>query len=170
MAEEVKKIYKSRFQVQPEEVPVVDANLAYKGAIQAIKEGIPEAGTDRWLWSNGVTSEGMKINLINFGYMSHPKVTNVEVLFPEAPAEDEPRYVIYRVFLPKSDFRRYLKDRRKIKWLSGKTNLLWRWWLVKTLERTNLTDIERNIRRGVKEYLGPTVPVLVDVLVQGADR
>jgi len=162
--------YRSKFEAPPDpgqvQGPPIDARSAYLGAIRAIQDGIPQAGTVRWLWSNGIVSEGIRINLINFGYMSHPKVKNVEVIIPENVNEGEQRYVIYNVWLPQKFVKRYVKDRKQIQWLSARDGLLWKWLLVRKMEKTETTDIGRNIRRGVREYLGSAVPVIVKVLVE----
>jgi len=173
MAEEEdkkRKVYRSRFEpLSDKDMAVmqqpIDPRFAYSSALQAIKDGIPQAGTDRWLWVNGAVSEGMKINLVNFGYMSHPKVQNVEVIIPETVPDGQERFVAYKIFMPKREVKRYLARRKRIQWLTGRDGLFWRWLLVKLLERYDLVDIDRNIRRGVREYLGQSVPVVVDVLV-----
>jgi len=169
-----KKPYKSRFEpLSTKEMLAlqssIDPRAAYDGALKSVAGGIPEAGTDRWLWSNGVVSKGMEINLTNFGYMAHTKISHVEVIFPEAPAEGEERYILYRVTMPKKEVKRYLRNRARMKWLQDRTGLFWRWLLVKFLERNASMDVDRIIRRGVREYLGPNVPVAVDVLIEGRE-
>lgn len=126
--------------------------------------GIPEAGTDRWLWGNGVLSEGMKQNFMLFGYVAHPGIKSVELVVPEESDPEKPRSIEFKVWLPRKELQRYLRHKKLVRWLTGSGSLFWRWILVKVLERGDQIDIDRNIRRSVREYLGTETQVQVTVM------
>src|ERR1700686_3780668 len=79
-----------------------EAAETYVATQRLMDGGISLAGTDRWAWANNVLSEGFKINLINFGYMSNPEIpeNGVEVIIPE-DVRAEARYITYRIGLPR---------------------------------------------------------------------
>lgn len=115
-----------------------------------------DIGTDRWSWSNGIPSESIKQTLLAYGWLSHTHTKDVVVILPEDPDYEE-RFIRYQISLPPKQLRGYLAHKRRVKQLQAWSGwLIGRWLLVRTLEKGKLIDVDRNVRRFVRDYLGET--------------
>jgi hypothetical protein len=140
-----------------------EALEAYQRMHEVAAGPLPEVGTDRWLWSNGIIAESIQQNLLAYGWLAHPTAKDVEVVVPEN-ADQESRFIGFKVWITPRDLRSYLRYKKRIRRLARYSWLPLRWLLVKILERGQAIDVDRNVRRMVRDYLGEKVLVKVEVL------
>lgn len=65
--------------------------------------------TDRWLLNSGLVTDSVQQNLLAYGYLSSEKVKNVEVSL-----DVKEKKIGYKIYLSKSNYRRYLRFRKRL--------------------------------------------------------
>lgn len=110
---------------------------------------------DVWLMNLGYVTEHSEQNLLLYGYLSAPDVTNVELMI-----DVETKKVYYAIILGKKGHFRY----RLQTWLEGKTGVLAKLALLLFLRRLGSYDPADRIKICLRDYAGPSWTTITEVL------
>jgi len=116
--------------------------------------GIPQTN-EVWLLNLGYVTEHSEQNLILYGYLSAPDVSNVELMI-----DVDKKIVRYAVVLGKKGHFRYQLQR----WLEGKSGLLGKLALLLFLRRLGSYDPAERIKWCIRDYAGPSWTTSTEVL------
>lgn len=108
-----------------------------------------------WLLNLGLTTDHSEQNLILYGYISAPGVTNVELMI-----DVEKKHIKYAVVLDKKAHRRYRLQR----YLESNGGLFKKLALFFFLKRVGPYDPATRIDRCVKDYAGSAWSTSTEVL------
>jgi hypothetical protein len=110
---------------------------------------------DVWLMNMGYVSENSEQNLILYGHLATPGVTNVELMI-----NAEKRLICYAIALNPASYRRYKLQR----FLEQKSGLFSKLALLFFLRINGSYDPAARIVRCIRDYAGPSWSTTTEVL------
>jgi hypothetical protein len=120
-------------------------------------------GTARWLWDMGHVDVTAEQSLMLFGYC-HPKVLDVELVINQ---NVNPMTIHYRLVVSAWEAKKYRAYRSWMDyWVSSKSILgkIIRNWSLEKIGLGRIIDHELLMKRQVETFLGPEVPITVEVV------